>query len=201
MYHYAGNNPVKYTDPDGAFIKSKFFLSIAQVAGGTLEIIAGCTSAVATCGTSSVASVYAVVDGVYNITDGIIGASTACSDRTYDGAIPEVSKKIAAKSGAKKETQDLVGAAAGLIDSVCDLKATGGLEIAKSVKNAVKVGKVCDKASSAISAAQLTSASISVGKPALRKIKKASDHLADTLYENMSPERIIANSGKREDNW
>ena len=125
-YHYAGNNPIVYSDPTGNFKKKEFFFAALQTVGGIIEIAGGCI----TTGVSAGVTIYAIIDGVYNVADGVTCMIAAANDKEYAGMIPEVSSAIAKKCGADEQTQELVGAYASLVDTVIDGVATKGISLA-----------------------------------------------------------------------
>jgi hypothetical protein len=104
-----------------------------------------------------------IVDGIYNVGDGLIGMVTAAADKKYDGMIPEVAKAVAAKKGASKETQELVGAVAGFVDAATDLTITSGLvKGGKGVSDAIGVAQTLQAANNVRNA--LPSSNIANGK-------------------------------------
>ena len=188
MYHYAGNNPIKYTDPTGLFDTKQFFWAAVQTFGGLVEVTAGLLAE----GVSAGVSTYAVIDGIYNIADGVIGMTAAACDKKYDGAIPEVAAAIAEKKGATKEQQEAVAAVAGLADAVIDAKVTAGLSLISKGKTAnaiVKGVKAVDKVNDVAGKASLGKQGYDTAKELFDVGKEAVDNNTERKLQNMDSER------------
>ncbi|MCF0242915.1 MAG: hypothetical protein HUK25_09765, partial [Treponema sp.] len=139
-----------YTDPDGNFIASQFFLNLLQVTGGVIEVAGGVLAE----GVSAGVSTFAVLDGIYNIADGVTGMLTACVDKNYDGLIAETTKAIASTAGATPEEQELAGAVASMADCLVDMKVTSGIKFAKGARNASRIANGIDRANDIIGKVQ-----------------------------------------------
>ena len=77
LYHYAGNNPVKYTDPDGRFLTRQFLAGLSQLTSGILEEVGAAGISAGTVGVGTGVGVFLGLDGIYNISDGFAKALSA----------------------------------------------------------------------------------------------------------------------------
>ncbi|WP_432914796.1 RHS repeat domain-containing protein [Treponema socranskii] len=136
LYHYAGNNPIKYTDPDGNFKRKEFIFAAIQTVGGIGEVAGG----VLTTGLSAWVSIYAVMNGLCNIGEGIMGMVAAANDKEYVGVIPTMTSKLAEKYGASEQIQELVAAYAALADTIIDGIVTKGMSVVGDGKQTVSAG-------------------------------------------------------------
>ncbi|MDR0877531.1 MAG: RHS repeat-associated core domain-containing protein [Treponema sp.] len=89
-YHYAGNNPVKYTDPDGKDIRGmirgalKMGLAISEIVGGAATVAAAAAGEIGTVGLSTAASIALGTLGVTAILDGVSRFALAAGDFTLE---------------------------------------------------------------------------------------------------------------------
>ena len=133
LYHYAGNNPIKYIDPDGNFKRKQFILAAIQTVGGIGEVAGGFFAT----GLAPGVSIYVVINGLCNVGEGLMGMVAAAKDKEYVGMISLIASKFAGKCGASEQTQELVGAYAALADTIVDSFVTKGISVVGDGKQTV----------------------------------------------------------------
>jgi hypothetical protein len=98
-YHYAGNNPVKYVDPDGRADWWQIAGGVAQLVSGVIEIGVGAVGEPESFGASTVILIWGTKDALDSVMKIVAGAY----DIPYNGAIPETVKAIAITVGADEK--------------------------------------------------------------------------------------------------
>ena len=144
LYHYAGNNPIIYTDPTGMFDKKQFCFAALQTFGGVAEVAATCSLLVGTGGLSAGLAIYGVIDGIANIEDGIIGMVAASKDQGYRGYIAEATTAFAKGIGMDFENAELLGDVVGLSKAVIDMDILNMPNLAKGLNSGSKIVKGID---------------------------------------------------------
>jgi len=123
VYHYAGNNPVKYVDPDGNEIKkSQLMGGVIQMAGGAVIWAAAIAGAPESFG----ATMFTCVWGTKEFADGLAKISTAFAGMDYDGAIPEIAGFIANAVGADDKLSEQLQSGIGLGESFIGFRVDAG---------------------------------------------------------------------------
>ena len=126
LYHYAGNNPVKYTDPEGRFLTRQFLAGLSRLTSGILEEVGAAGISAGTVGVGTGVGVFLGLDGIYNISDGFAKALSACFDIEYGGIINTVTTEILITAGVDKEIAELVSASLDVVHDIIDLVVTPG---------------------------------------------------------------------------
>ena len=168
LYHYAGNNPVKYTDPDGRVLWWQFADGVLQTLGGTAETIAGA------CTVETGIGVFVFGWGVKDVGDGILKINFALTDDKFAGMLPEVAGNIAKNLGTSDKTVEIVKDSTGLAEGAIGL----GVGNVKTVSTGIKG---LDKAGTAASAGGLASSAFST----LKNIFSSSDKPKETTFGNI----------------
>ena len=138
LFHYAGNNPVRYIDPDGRFLLRQFFAGLFQLGGGICEEIGAAGIEVSTLGGGTGASIFFGLDGIYNITDGFCKAMCACVDVKWDGLLNTLTTETLVSAGVDREYAEAIGTFVDLMHDITDIVMT---------PNKVDIAKVLDKVS------------------------------------------------------
>ena len=144
LYHYAGNNPIKYTDPDGNFKRKQFVFAAIQTVAGVAEVFATCAAAVGTGGLSAGLTIYGTLDGLANIGDGIIGMLSAAKDKDYRGYVAEVTTMVAQDVGMDKENAKLLGDVISFVKAVVDMDVLDLPTLEKGLNSGSKIIKSMD---------------------------------------------------------
>ena len=135
LYHYAGNNPVKYVDPDGRFLTRQFLAGLSQLTSGILEEVGAAGISAGTVGVGTGVGVFLGLDGIYNISDGFAKALSACFDIEYGGIINTVTTEILITAGVDKEIAELVGTSLDVVHDIIDLVvAPGKKDVSQIIK-------------------------------------------------------------------
>ena len=137
LYHYAGNNPVCYTDPNGQFLTRQFFAGLSQFGGGICEEIGAAGIEVSTVGIGTGAAVFFGLDGLYNILDGFCKMTCAWADVEWDGLLNTLTTELLVGAGVEREFAEAIGTFVDLIHDIVDIVMT---------PNKADVAKVLDKA-------------------------------------------------------
>jgi hypothetical protein len=93
VYHYAGNNPVIITDPDGSMNWKQFARGAFQFVAGLVELGVGAGTATITVGGSTFVCIW----GAKDVADGIITMYYAANDIQYSGFLPTIAGEVAVR--------------------------------------------------------------------------------------------------------
>ena len=145
LYHYAGNNPIVYSDPSGLFDCKQFTFAAIQTIGGFAEVTASCAAAVSTGGLSAGLTIYGIVDGLTNIADSIAGMVTASKNIEYRGIVAEGTTMIAEDLGMSNEGAELLGDTVSLIKATADMDVLKLPSLVKGFETGSKAVEVVDK--------------------------------------------------------
>jgi len=144
LYHYAGNNPIIYTDPTGMFDKKQFCFATLQTLGGIAEVVATGSLAVGSCGLSTGLTIYGILDGIANVGDGVIGMIAAVNDQEYRGYIAETTTALAKNTGIDTENAELLGDLVGVGKAVVDMDILDMPNLVKGLNSGSKIVKGID---------------------------------------------------------
>ena len=168
LYHYAGNNPVKYTDPDGRVLWGQLTDGALQTLGGAVEATAGA------CSVQTGMGLFVLGWGIKDFGDGLLKINFALNDESFAGMIPEAAGNIAESVGAADKTVEIVKDFTGLAEGTIGL----GTGKVKTVTTGIKG---LDKAGTAASAGGLGSSAFSTFK----NIFSSSDKPKETTFGNI----------------
>ena len=168
VYHYAGNNPVKYTDPDGRVLWWQFADGVLQTFGGTAEAVAGA------CTVETGIGAFVFGWGLKDVGDGLLKISFALKDDEFSGMIPEAAGNVAESLGASDKTVEIVKDSTGLAEGAIGV----GMGNIKTVSTGIKG---LDTAGTAASAGSFTISVVST----LKNIFFSPDKPKETTFGNI----------------
>ena len=138
LYHYAGNNPVVYIDPNGEFLVRQFFAGLSQIGSGLCEEIGAAGISVGTAGTGTGVGIFLGVDGLYNIADGFTKSLLACFDIEYNGIINTVTTEALIQMGVDPNIAEIIGAGMDLVHDILNIAISPNEGNVNAVLNKVK---------------------------------------------------------------
>ena len=138
LYHYAGNNPVVYVDPNGEFLFRQFFAGLSQIGSGICEEIGATGISVGTAGTGTGVGVFLGVDGLYNIADGLAKSLLACFDIEYNGIINTFTTEAMIQMGVDPNIAEIIGAGMDLVHDILNIAISPNEGNVNAVLNKVK---------------------------------------------------------------
>ena len=171
IYHYAGNNPIIYNDPNGNFKTKQFVFATFQTMGGIAEVAATCSLTVGSGGLSAGLTIYGIFDGIANIGDGIIGMVAAAKDQDYRGYVAETTTAIAKGCGMDSENAELWGDVVGLSKTVIDMDVLDMPNLAKGLNSDSKIVKGVDTLIEAGNRIAIYESGLEIAGKVIEKIK------------------------------
>lgn len=171
IYHYAGNNPIIYNDPNGNFKTKQFVFATFQTMGGIAEVAATCSLTVGSGGLSAGLTIYGIFDGIANIGDGIIGMVAAAKDQDYRGYVAETTTAIAKGCGMDSENAELWGDVVGLSKAVIDMDVLDMPNLAKGLNSDSKIVKGVDTLIEAGNRIAIYESGLEIAGKVIEKIK------------------------------